>query len=237
MQAFDRFVAKAGKKRAAKMLDLVRRSHITAIMDQWFLVLVGLSMLRDCDQSNVWESSFMAVNMHPLHRISFEDWLKKINGFVVAAAKFDSEVIDVTELLPKSWLTQPLSKRQKWLKIIKEEKESWDVDLVSKLRSSGMSLSNLSQIFKIYHAEMSIASSISTSDAPGTPPVKKKAVSITPTVTNHQKGHMIYHLFKVPGSNMTPAEKFQHMVKVRNRTFGPTAATTVSPPLGCACFD
>ena len=30
---------------------------------------------------------------------------------------------------------------------------------------------------------------------------------------------------------MTPDEKFDHMVKVRNRTFGPAAATTISPHL------
>ena len=61
MQAFDRFVAKAEKQRAARTLDLVRRSHITPVIDQWFLVLVGLAMLRDCDESNVWEASFIAV--------------------------------------------------------------------------------------------------------------------------------------------------------------------------------
>ena len=79
-QAFDRFtavscrfVARAGKRRASIALDQLRRSHVTPIISQWDLVLVGLSMLRDCEQSKVWENSFLAVNMHPHHRISLED--------------------------------------------------------------------------------------------------------------------------------------------------------------------
>ena len=90
-------------------------------------------MLRDCDSSNVWESSFIVVNMHPLHRISFDDWMQKITGYVEAAEKFDPEVIDVTELLPKSWCEQPLARRREWLAIVKQSNESWDVDLISKL--------------------------------------------------------------------------------------------------------
>ena len=100
-------MAKAGKKRAALAIDTLRRSHITPIIDQWMLVVVGLAMLRDCNTSNVWESSFISVNMHPLHRISFDDWLCKINNFVQAADKYEQEVVDVTELLPKCWLKTP----------------------------------------------------------------------------------------------------------------------------------
>ena len=62
-QAFDKFVALAGKKRARNAIDLLRRSNISPIIDQWDLVNVGLAMFRDCDNSNVWEASFIAVNM------------------------------------------------------------------------------------------------------------------------------------------------------------------------------
>lgn len=74
------------------------------IIDRWTLVLVGLSMLRDCSASNVWETSFIAVNLHPNHHISFDDWLEKIDPFVTAAEKYEDEVVDLSELLPKSWL-------------------------------------------------------------------------------------------------------------------------------------
>ena len=150
-QAFDRFVARAGKKRAAKALDDLRRSHVSPIIDQWTLVMIALSMLRDCDTSCVWESSFIAVNMHPLHRLPFEEFLPKINGFVQAADKFDSEVIDVSALLPKSWLKIPVVKRKQWMTMIESANECFDVDLLVKLRSSGMKLGTLTNIFKLYH--------------------------------------------------------------------------------------
>ena len=107
-QAFDRFVAKAGKKRASIILDQIRRSHVTPIIDQWTLVLVGLGMLRDCAASQVWTNSFLAVNMHPHYRISCDDWLAKISPFVAAADKFEQEVIDVEVLLPTPWRQTPL---------------------------------------------------------------------------------------------------------------------------------
>ena len=82
------------------------------VIDRWTLVLVGLGMLRDCSASRVWETSFIAVNLHPHHRIPFDDWLDKISAFVSAAEKYDDEVINLSELLPRSWLEVPLPKRQ-----------------------------------------------------------------------------------------------------------------------------
>ena len=227
-QAFDRFVAKAGKKQAAVILDELRRSHVTPIITQWTLVMVGLTMLRDCDASNVWESSFMAVNMHPLHRIGVEDWIAKINNFVRTADKFaDEEVLDLSALLPAGWLKVAEPKRQRWLRMIKEDGESWDVSLISKLRKDGMPLSILANIFKIYHAEQRLNETKTCNNAgPATP------TPTTQTVPKKvEKGAMIYHLFKVPGSMMTPEQKFQHAITVRNRTLGPDHATTISPHL------
>ena len=151
-------------------------------------------MLRDCDSSRVWEASFIAVNMHPLHRINFGDWLMKISGFVKAAEKFEQEVINVSELLPKSWLQTPLAKRQEWLSIIKADGESWDVDLLVKLRAKGMTLPHLSNIFKLYHAEKRIEQSFRT---PENPPKNKKPGRPSKKVSAKQKGRMIYHMFKV----------------------------------------
>ena len=112
LQAFDKFVAQFGKKLAARCLDDIRRSHIMPIIDKWVLILVGLAMLRDCTESRAWEMSFIAVNMHPHHRIPFDDFMEKIDGFVKAADKFEDEHIDVRELLPQFWLKHPLAKRQ-----------------------------------------------------------------------------------------------------------------------------
>ena len=69
-------------------------------------------MFRDYDASRVWETSFIAVNLHPNHRLSWSDYKDKIQGFIVAAEKFETEVIDLTTLLPQSWLQLPLQQRQ-----------------------------------------------------------------------------------------------------------------------------
>ena len=45
---------------------------------------------------------------------------------------------------------------------------------------------------------------------------------------------MLYHLFNPNVPNMTPEQKFQHAIIVRNRTLGPVKATTVSPHLDVA---
>ena len=139
-QAFDKWVVKAGKKRGRDAIDMLCRANTDPIIDQWTLVMVGLAMLRDCDQSNVWECSFIAVNMHPLHRIPLEDWLDKIRGFTRAAEKFEDEVINLSELLPKVWLETPLSTRQTWLQTVKDHDENYDVELLGNLRQQGMPL-------------------------------------------------------------------------------------------------
>lgn len=226
-QAFDRWVAKAGKKRARNAIDMLRRSNIQPVIDQWTLVNVGLAMLRDCDQSNVWESSFIAVNMHPHHRISLEDWLDKIAGFTRASEKFDDEVIDLSVMLPKVWLQTPLLKRQTWLKAVKDNNEIFDVELIGNLRKQGMTLQLVSNLFRIYHAEKRIADGRSVMKFKSK---TKKATPVTPATP--QPGQMIYHLYKIPaGHDMTPHEKLQHAITVRNRTLGPDAGTTVSPYL------
>lgn len=245
-QAFDKFVARAGKKRAAEAIDMLRRSHIDPVIDRWTLVMVGLAMLRDCDASNVWESSFIAVNMHPHHRISFEDWMEKNAGFARAADKFSDEVIDLSSMLPKTWLEIPTQQRKEWLKTVEEHNAVFDVDLLSKLRADGMSLTLLSNMFRIYHTEQQIAAgtsvktytnavpnsavspplstTVSASTPPTAPPVKKRPTKKTTP--------MIYHLFKIPKDmNMTQEEKLQHAITVRNRTLGPKRGTTVSPHL------
>ena len=142
------------------MLDLLRGSHIVPVVDQYYLVLVGLGMLRDCSESRSWESSFIAVNMHPEYRVGIEDWLKKIDADVKVAEKFEVEDLnDLESLRPPLWTRQPLDKRKKWMGIIDKANSSWDVDMISALRTDGMPLDVLKIMFKVYSLEKQIASS------------------------------------------------------------------------------
>ena len=231
-QAFDRFVAKAGKRRAAITLDHLRRSHIQPVIDGWMLVLVGLQMLRDCAASRVWENSFVAVNLHPHHRIGLDDWLQKIAHFVAGADKFEEEHIDEEELLPTEWRRQKLALRQSWLQIVDDDGvvPSWDVDLIEKLRDAGMPLAIAANIFKIYKVEKRLQSSQSGQPQLVTPPKQKKKSVV-------DKNTMIYHLFKAKVPGMTNVDRFEHAVTVRNRRFGPGVATTPSPYLDLEITD
>ena len=233
-QAFDQLVARSGKKRAAQAIDNLRRSHVVPVIDQWALIVVGLAMLRDCDDSNVWEASFLAVNMHPLHRRPFAEYVQKIKGFVDGAEKFESEVVDLTEMLPRSWLEIPSQRRQLWCKMIADADEIFDVELLCSLRAAGMGIATLGNIFKLYHAEKNIGSNGPVLALPpaGTPTVVTADTPATP-----KKPKMKMHLFKVPGTDMTPTEQLSHAIKVRNRALGPERATTVSPYLDVEITD
>ena len=224
-QAFDKLVARSGKKRASRVISLMQRSHVTPIIDQWYLVLVTLAMLRDCAETDVWQNSFIAVNMHPDCRVGFDEWIQKISPAVASADKFEEEgEVDLAELLPRAWREIEEEKKSSWMKIIRDGKESWDVQMIRDLREAGMSLSFLKHGFKLYNAEKSIreskpAAAVKNPSTPvKTPPAKKSK--------------MIYHLYN-PGkdSNMTPLQKFQHAVTVRNRTLGPEKGTAISPYL------
>ena len=83
-----------------------------------------------------------------------------------------------------------------------------------------MKLPHLCNIFKIYHAEKSIANAFTTA-AP--------SPADTPS-TRISKSSMVYHLYKLTGAGLTQEQKFQHAVTVRNRTLG-EKATVVSPYL------
>ena len=87
-----------------------------------------------------------------------------------------------------------------------------------------MSMTFLQHGFKFYHAEKSLRE---------LKPLEKK-MPCTPVKTPPQKtkSRMIYHLYN-PGNDtgMSPMQKFEHAITVRNRTLGPEAGTTVSPYL------
>ena len=142
--------AKCGKQHANGCIELLRWSGAFTHIDQWVLVLVGLSMIRDCDSRDVWESSFIAVNMHPHHRVNLEDWLEKIAPDVRAAAKFEKEHVDYNSLLPRVWKEQSEVKRQTWMKMIEDRDGCFDIDLISSLRDAGASLGVLSVMYKVY---------------------------------------------------------------------------------------
>ena len=143
--------ARGGKETTSKTLELLRGSHVTPIIDQYDLVLVGLTMLHNCSVNPLWESSFVAVNMHPKHRMGIEDWLVKIKADVKAADRFEIEHADnVGGVLPPLWLKTPENLRSQWIKIIDDSEIKWGVDMIMKLRANKMPVAIVNIIYKVY---------------------------------------------------------------------------------------
>ena len=77
----------------------------------------------------------------------------------------------------------------------------------------------------------------STVSTPADCTVRTPGKPKTPTKPKKNRSSMIMHLFKVHDSNMTPIEKFNHAVTVRNRSLGPKKALQLSPYLDVEVSD
>ena len=76
-------------------------------MDQWDLIPSGLQAIRyTTEHPEIWINSFIAVNLHPKHRLPFLNWCKKIAPFMKEPDSFDLVVqnnVDPYHLLPAIW--------------------------------------------------------------------------------------------------------------------------------------
>jgi hypothetical protein len=75
-QAYDQNVAKADKLMIRSLLDNVRPS-LKRVLTQFELIAICLHALKDT-KADSWISSFKKVNMHPDYRISFREWLPRV---------------------------------------------------------------------------------------------------------------------------------------------------------------
>ena len=76
-QAYDKFQAKQYKAQTRELLDLARRK-VHGRINQWQLIMVISTAIKKIS-AKVWTDSFVAVNLHPHHRMTFSDWIKKIS--------------------------------------------------------------------------------------------------------------------------------------------------------------
>ena len=76
-QAYDKFHAKQDKAQTRQLLDLARRK-VHGQITQWQLIMVISTAIKNIP-SKVWTDSFVAVNLHPHHCMTFSYWIKKIS--------------------------------------------------------------------------------------------------------------------------------------------------------------
>ena len=76
-QDYDKFQANQDKAQTRQLLDLAQRK-VHGRITQWQLIMVISTVIQNIS-SKVWIYYFVAVNLHPHHRMTFHDWIKKIS--------------------------------------------------------------------------------------------------------------------------------------------------------------
>ena len=107
-QAYDKDVAKTDKKVQRETLSVVHELEgSNNCITQWHLLICGLSAVRyTAAHRHIWENSFIAVNLHPQHMISFEEWCQRISPKMMSADSYEltrKENVDPYHLLPALW--------------------------------------------------------------------------------------------------------------------------------------
>jgi hypothetical protein len=119
-QSYDQQQAVADKKATRQLLDIAR-PRMSQRMDQYKLVGVILVAIKSLPLS-LWESSFIRVNLHPHHRMSFEDWIKKIYDKVKTGETKYTRTNDDSyyDAMPAVWKNMSTEHWHKVLSIIDE---------------------------------------------------------------------------------------------------------------------
>ena len=146
-QAYDKFVAKSDKIKQRQTLSVLRRmKRANNFIDQWDLIHTGLAAIRYTKtRPYIWESSFKAVNLHPKFKLSFHDWCKKIEPFMMAADSFNlvtQDNVDPYHLLPGIWQAMSPEHKRRALAIFKENGSRWNIPCLDALRTELLISSN-----------------------------------------------------------------------------------------------
>ena len=75
-KAYDQLQANQDKAQISQLLDLSRRK-VHGRITQCQIIMVISTAIQNIP-SKVWKDSFVDVNLHPHHRMTFYDWIKKI---------------------------------------------------------------------------------------------------------------------------------------------------------------
>ena len=79
-QTYDKFQEKQNKLQTRQLLELARR-NVHGWINQWQLIMFISTAIQNIP-AKVWTDSFVAVNLHPHHRMTFHDWIRKISPAV-----------------------------------------------------------------------------------------------------------------------------------------------------------
>ena len=118
-QPYDQGQAKADKRAARQLLELVR-ARVTSHIDQWQLCAILCVALKNLPEQ-IWVNSFKKVNLHPDYRVSFKEWLNRIDSHIATgdSAYTRSNEDSIYDAMPGFWKGMKIEERQKVLRRIK----------------------------------------------------------------------------------------------------------------------
>jgi len=141
-QAYDKYAAKSDKSVQRINLALLRKifnEGTIDIIDQWKLLHCAIAAVQFTDKHpKIWINSFIAVNLHPEYRVSFEDWCKRIEPFMQASDNFDlitqNSSIDLYTLLPAFWHGMTPAEKTSVVSVVDRfGEEAWSVACIKTL--------------------------------------------------------------------------------------------------------
>ena len=117
-QAYDQEQAKRDRAATRQLLDMAR-PKIKGRIDQWQLIAIISTALKNLP-GDIWTRSFFSVNLHPHHRLSFEDWIQKIAPYVRTGetAYLRTNEDSYYNAMPAVWKRMSEEKRRRVIAII-----------------------------------------------------------------------------------------------------------------------
>lgn len=101
-QAYDQSVAKTDKLKIRDIIDSVRSHRKGKLLHQFDLVACCIAGLKKVP-GDAWEKSFIKVNLHPDHRVNFDEWVKRIDTTLVTGEKFFVGRRSLYDAMPAAW--------------------------------------------------------------------------------------------------------------------------------------
>ena len=108
--------AKEDKRNMWTLLDSTR-SILNVQLVQWKVIAVCIVAVK-ASTRGAWINSFIRVNLHPDHQLSFVDWIKKIESQVVSGGSFFKCRTSLYDILPQFWKQLPVEDRTSVVTII-----------------------------------------------------------------------------------------------------------------------
>ena len=134
-QSYDQKVARDDKRSMRDSLAYLRQSNkiVKGTIDGWGLMHVALAAVRELPADS-WGYSFDKVNLRPSTRVSFPEWIKRIEHYIQGAESFKPEVVrDPYALLSPFWHGMEPEEKKHAMSIFESFESTFSVECVREL--------------------------------------------------------------------------------------------------------